>query len=385
MPRYDLAIRGGQVLTPAGTFERQDVAIAGDRVAAIEPELGADDAKQIIDASDRMVVPGLIDMHTHLGFELHTKVIAAEEVCPASGVTTAVDMGSTGAFTFPWYRSRVLDDCPIRLYEFLNIASIGTIAIHNPYYVEHYGDYIDVDDTVRTIQEHRNWIRGIKVFASSAMVGLHALDAVRAARRAAEATDLPVAVHISDAPPALEEILALLQSGDIITHSLTAHSQGILDDEGRVRPAVREARERGILFDVGHGAGSFNFRVARQALEQGFVPDTISTDVYYANVDLPVKDLLTTLSKFLELGLSLEDVLTRATTNAARALREEALGQLVVGGPADVAVLSLQEGAFTFVDSQGQTIPAQHLLACHATVCGGRVIYEEREEEAIRG
>ena len=382
MPPYDLLIRGGTVIDPSTGFRGpRDIAISAGRIAPTGTE-GAPEtitAQRTIDASGLYVLPGLIDMHTHLGFELHRQVVYAEDVCPQSGVTTAVDMGSTGAFTFPWYRQRILEVCPIRLYTFLNIASIGTIAIHTPYYVQTYGEYVDGADTERIIREHRDHIKGIKVFATSAMVGEWSLPALRAAREVADAVDVPIAVHVSVQPPLLEEILALLRPGDIITHSYTPLDQGILDGAGRIRPAVLEARERGVLFDLGHGAGSFSFAVARQALAQGFPPDTISSDIYYANTVTPVVDLLTTVTKFVNLDMPLDDALARVTCRPAQALGERDLGTLRVGAPADVALLALREGTFPLVDSRKETLEGRWKLACAMTIRAGSIIYEKGE------
>ena len=374
MSQYDLLIRGGTVIDPASGFRGvRDVAISGGRIVAAE----GGEARRTIDAAGLYVVPGLIDLHTHLGFELHRKVVYAEDVCPPAGVTTAVDMGSTGAFTFPWYKQRILASCPVRLYEFINIASIGTIAIHTPYYVDTYGEYVDVADTRRMIEEHRDAIKGIKVFATSAMVGEWALHALRAAREVADAVQVPIAVHVSVQPPLLEEVLELLRPGDIITHTFTPLDQGILDAQGCLRPAVRAARERGVLFDLGHGAGSFTFEVARKALAQGFAPDTISSDIYYANTVAPVVDLLTTASKFLNLDMSLEDTLARVTSRPAQALGERDLGTLRPGAMADIALLALREGSFAYVDSRKQTLQGRYKLECQMTIQGGRIAYEE--------
>ena len=189
--------------------------------------------------------------------------------------------------------------------------------------------------------------------------------------------DVPLAVHVSVAPPPLEEVLGYLTAGDMITHSYTVYDQGILDERGRLRPAVLEARRRGVLFDLGHGAGSFNLDVARRALAQDFPPDTISTDLYYANMDTPVKDLPTTMSKFLNLGMPLEEVIARSTLNAARAIREPALGTIEVGKPADLAILRLREGQFSFIDSQKNVFQGPWSLECAATIVGGRVIYRQ--------
>ena len=376
MALYEVLIKGGQVFDPARDVRGvYDVAISQGKIAAIERDIAPTQAQRVIMAQGLLVVPGLVDLHTHLGFELHTKVVQANDVCPQAGVTTAVDMGSVGAFTFPWYREQAIKKTAIRLRSFLNIASLGTIAIHTPYYVERYGQYVDLADTLRTIEENREHIRGIKVFTSGAMVGQWAHHALGAARQVADRVGLPIAVHISMQPPPLAEVLAYLGPGDIVTHTYTPHDQGILDEAGRVRPCVWEARRRGVLFDLGHGAGSFAFDVARKAMAQDFLPDSLSTDLYYANVEKPVKDFPTTISKFLNLGLPLEDALARATCNPARALGEPTLGTLAPGSPADIALFTLREGAFSFVDCLGQTLEGPWQLTCELTLYGGQIIY----------
>jgi dihydroorotase len=377
MPKYDLLLSGGRVFDSASaTFMDADIAIVGNTIQSIAARIAASSAKQVIGVRGKLVTPGLIDLHTHLGFELHTKVIQPNDVCPHAGVTTAIDMGSTGAFTFPWYRDQVINTAVVRLFEFINIASLGTISIHTPYYVENYGRYVDVADTIRTIKENREHIRGIKVFMAGSMVGEWALSSLRAARRVSEATGVPVAVHISDSPPALPEILALLEAGDVVTHCFTSHDQGILDPQGKLWPQVVAARERGVLFDLGHGAGSFAYKIARQALAQGFIPDTLSTDIYYANINGPVYDLPTTLSKLLNLGVPLERVLQAATRNPAQVIRRPDLGVLKVDGPADVAVLDLQEGEFTFKDVLKESLTGKWNLKCDLTLCQGKIIYQ---------
>ena len=387
--QYDLVIKGGEVLDPSqGLRGKHDLAVTDGRIVAVEPEIplsrvSSDDRCEVIDATGQLVVPGLIDLHTHLGFEVHRRVVRAEDVCPASGVTAAVDMGSTGAFTFPWYRNRVLERCPVRLYEFINISSIGTIAIHNPYYVDYYCDgvYLDVDDTARTIDENHDFIRGIKVFGTSRMAGEWVMPAMRAARQVADRVDVPIAVHVSAEPPPLEDILDLLKPGDIITHSYTSLDQGILDANGKLRDSVIEARERGIFFDLGHGAGSFSFDVARKALDQGFPPDAVSTDIYYANTAGPVKDMSTTMAKFLALGYSLEELLPLVTTNPAQVLARdgahgnEMLGTLDIGAPADIALIRVKEGEFPLVDSRKNVVQGQWMPECSVAICGGQVIY----------
>ncbi len=376
MPAFDLLIRGGHVLDPASDLDADlDVAIRGDRIAEVARALPRDSASHVLDAAGAIVVPGLIDLHAHLGFKMHGQVVQADDVCPPSGVTTAVDMGTTGAFTMPWYHDRVLTHSTTRLLPFLNIASLGTLGIHSPYYVERYGQYIDVDDTVRTIGEHHDYIRGIKVFGASTLSGRWPIPALQAAREVACRTDLPIAVHVSGEEPPLEELLPLLRPGDVMTHCFTGQAQRILDTDGQVRVVVREARSRGVLFDLGHGNGSFTFAVARSALEQGFIPDTISTDLYYVNRVRPVKDLLTTMSKLLCLGLTLPEVIARTTCAPARILREPSLGTLRAGASADVAVLRTRTGAFEYVDTAGETLVGRYGLECLATIRAGQTIY----------
>ena len=376
MPTYDLIIRGGRVLDSIrAAFYEADVAVEGGFIREIGPRLPAD-ATDVLDARSKLVTPGLIDMHTHLGFELHTKTIQADDYCPAAGVTTAIDMGSAGAFLFPWYREQAIKHAQTRIVSFINIASLGTIAIHTPYYVQNYGKYINEADTIRTINENRAYIRGIKVFMAGSMTGEWALPALRSARVVADKTGLPIAVHISDPPPALPPILELLTQGDIVTHCFTAHEQKILDASGRLLPEVLSARQRGVRFDIGHGSGSFTFSTARAALEQGFLPDTISTDLYYANVDGPVYDLPTTLSKLLNLGMPLERVLQSATLEPAKNIRRPDLGVLAIGNPADIALLALEEGEFTFQDAAGETLIGKQKLRCDATLNQGQVIYQ---------
>jgi dihydroorotase len=377
MAKYDLLLAGGRVFdSVSATFTDSDIAITGNVIQSIAARIAPSSAKQVIGVRGKLVTPGLIDLHTHLGFELHTKVIQPNDVCPPAGVTTAIDMGSTGSFTFPWYREQVINTAKVRLFEFINIASLGTISIHTPYYVINYGRYIDEADTIRTIKENPEFIRGIKVFMAGTMVGEWALPSLQAARRVSDATGVPVAVHISDSPPALHEILALLAPGDIVTHCFTSHDQSILDPQGRLWPEVLAARDRGVLFDLGHGAGSFAYSVARLALAQGFIQDTLSTDIYYANIDGPVYDLPTTLSKLLNLGVPLERVLQAATYNPAQIIRKPELGVLKVGGPADIAVLELLTGEFTLTDVLKETLVCKKLLKCDLTLCQGNLIYQ---------
>ena len=371
--KYDLLIKGGEVLDPGrGLGGRLDVALAKGRIVELAEAIPASSAKEVFGAAGLLVTPGLIDLHTHLGWPIHEVVVPVDETCLRSGVTTCVDAGSTGAYTFPWFRRRVIEPSRTRLLPFLNICSIGAIAVHTPYYEEKAIEYADVDEAVRTVEENRDLIVGIKVFAAQNMVGEHGLENLKRAREAADRAGVPLMVHISVAPPPVEVVVAFLRAGDILTHSFTEHSQRILDENGSLRAEVLEAWNRGAILDIGHGSGSFNFEIAEAMFVQGYRPDTISTDLYGGNVHGPVYDLPTTLSKFLLLGMSLEEVIMAATIRPAKALRVEGkIGSLKVGGVGDVAVLALEEGEFQFWDAQGNLRTGKKRLRAILTVRGG--------------
>jgi dihydroorotase len=227
--------------------------------------------------------------------------------------------------------------------------------------------------TARAALDNRDIILGVKVYVGANMNGRYSLDFLKIGRELGDQFKLPLMVHVSFAPPETPQVMELLGAGDVVTHCYNPHTLGILEKNGEVKASVREARARGVLFDVGHGAGSFNFEVARQALAADFPPDTISTDLYDVNVNGPVFDMPTTLSKFLHLGMGLEEVLLRATANPAKIInRVPGLGTLEVGAPADVAVLALEEGEFKLMDSQKNVVTASKRLVSRATICRGK-------------
>jgi dihydroorotase len=220
---------------------------------------------------------------------------------------------------------------------------------------------------------NRDIILGIKVYVGSNMNGRYSLDFLKIAREVGDRFKLPLMAHISFAPPETPEVMELMRAGDVVTHCFNTHTLGILDQAGNFKAGVKEARARGVLFDVGHGAGSFNFNIARRAMDAGFLPDTISTDLYNINTAGPVYDLPTTLSKFLHLGMGLEDVLVRATANPARIInRVPGLGTLETGAPADISLLAVEEGQFQLMDSQKNSVTAVRRLVSRLTVARGR-------------
>jgi dihydroorotase len=226
--------------------------------------------------------------------------------------------------------------------------------------------------TGETVAANRDILLGVKLQVGSNMNGRYSYDFLKIARELCDEFRIPLMAHISFAPPETDQVMELMRPGDVVTHCYNQHTLGILDGNGKVRQSVRDARSRGILFDVGHGLGSFNFDAARSAIADGFIADTISTDIYNLNLKGPVFDMPTTMSKMMYLGLSFDEVLSRTTIAPARVVnRMDRMGTLTVGGPADVAVLRIDNGAFPLTDSQKNTVTAKQRVTAHATICRG--------------
>jgi dihydroorotase len=369
----DILLRGGHVVDPLhGINSIQDVAIDGSRILRVGLNLDASAARQVIDTRGLIVVPGLIDLHVHVHWGVSHYGIDADASCLAHGVTTAVDAGSAGAYTYPSLKRWVMDRCQTELYAFLNIAYPGMI-----------GDQIGELEDLRTIDDDL----AAKVAQSSEILGIKVrLDRVGANRATvplaraiavAERVGKPVMVHIGSARrmnAPLDALLDLLRPGDILTHMYHGKDGGLVDEQSRVRASVWDARKRGVLFDVGHGAGSFSFPVARAALEQGFAPDVISSDLHAYSLLSPVGDLATTLSKFMLLGMSLPEVVARATAAPAAVIGQAArLGHLGAGADADITLLQHQQGSFAYRDCDGHTEQGEQRLYPAYTIKRGRL------------
>ncbi len=362
---YDLVIRGGRVLDPEQRLDRvADVAIRDGRISAIRPSIAPSAAMELLDATGKLVLPGLIDIHTHLADKL-----LPPATCLADGVTTMLDAGSRGSDN-PDDLLAIAQSAPNRVRILLNIAHLGVLPE---------GELLDIENasvarTRQVIERNRQWIVGIKARLSRSVAGDPDLEAVRRARQVADPLKVPIMVHIGQTVSPLPEILALLRPGDIVTHLYSPPPHGILDDNGRVLPEVREARRRGILFDVGNGrSGHLTWEVAARAIEQDFLPDTISSDMTAIGRTYQVFNLPNVMSKFLLLGMPLEQLIARVTANAARAIPEfRAYGSLRTGAVADVAVLDLQAGDFEFVDNADTKRTGHRKLVPYAVVVGGK-------------
>jgi dihydroorotase len=377
---YDLLIQGGKVIDPSQDVEAvRDVAIANGKIARVEANIPPAQAREVIHASGKIVTPGLIDIHTHVFPYVGPYGIEADPYCVRRGVTSVIDAGTSGAFTFPAFRRYNIERAATRIRALLHVVSIGMVAGSTP----NMGELEDLRYcvpklAVETARENPGLIVGFKIRFSRQYTGANDYEGMKRAREAADEARLPTMIHIGGSHSPLPKLLALMKKGDVVTHSFNSHPHGILDASGKLLPEVVEARRRGVLFDVGHGAGSFSFDVMEKCLKQGFRPDTISSDLYSANICGPVYDLVTTLSKFLLLGMSLRDVIERATVNAARVFDFGAeIGTMRPGAEADVAVLDLREGEFTFTDSDGKTRAGRQKLVPVVTVRAGKVFEPE--------
>jgi dihydroorotase len=367
--RFDVLIAGGRVLDPgAGINGRYDVGIADGRIAGIEPSIDSALAGRVVDARGQVVTPGLVDLHTHVYWGATYWGIEADPVAARSGVTTWIDVGSAGAYSFPGLRRYVVEPSRTRIFALLNLSAIGLIARTWEFANL---DYCDVDLAATIVDANRDVILGIKARIDRHTTRGTGIRPLELARALADRVGLPLMVHIGWGPPAIGEIAALLRPGDILTHCCTGGDHRIVMPDGRIRQEMQDLHDRGLVLDIGHGTGSFSYEVAEALLGQGIVPDVISSDIHQLSVQGPMFDLPTTLSKFLNLGMSLEDVIERATARPAAALRRPELGTLRLGSPADVALFRIEEGEYAFYDVDMRRRRGTRRLVNTLTLVGG--------------
>jgi len=376
--QYDLLLKGAHVIDPKNKRDSvQDVAIRDGLIAAVARDIPAKQARKAINISGLYLVPGLIDLHSHVfagsdgvGLAGGEASIFPDAFALRVGVTTVVDAGSSGRRNFAHFKSTVIDRARTRVLAFLNIGGVGMPGDAQEQNVAD----MDAKAAAQLAIANRDIIVGIKV---AHYQGPDWTPVERGVEAGAIAK-IPVMVDFGEFRPERpfqELVLKKLRPGDIYTHAFYAPVP-MLDEQGHLLPYLFEARKRGILFDVGHGGAAFEFRQAVPAVKQGFPPDSISTDVHSGSINSGMKDQLNVMSKFLNMGMSLYDVVACSTWNPARIIHREQLGHLSVGAIADVAVLRLDKGQFAFVDSFGARMDGSQNLVGELTVASGRVVYD---------
>jgi dihydroorotase len=387
-PRYDLLLKGGHVIDPANHVDAvMDVAVSKDKIAAVEKDIPASQAGKVVDASGLYVTPGLIDIHVHIGhggapldwFTPEGRTHTAPYGIPAdialqAGVTTMVDAGSSGADTFLLEKEEVIDRAKVRVLAFLNIVANGMQGG-----LEQTVDQMDPKRCAETIKKYPDIIVGVKTahyWTEEPWDAEHIpWAAVDKAEECGRTANVPVMFDFWPRPDRsyAELILKKMRPGDIHTH-VFAQQFPILLPDGKINPILAEARTRGVIFDVGHGAGSFWFRNAVPAVKQGFIPDSMSTDLHTGN--FTVLSMTNVMSKFLAMGVPLNDLILRSTVNPAQEIHRPELGTLSVGKEADIAVLEQLNGSFGYIDCGFARMDAKVKLVARMTVRAGRIVYD---------
>jgi dihydroorotase len=370
-----LLIKGGTVVDPGQHFHAQmDVAVKDGKIFEVSNKFPEGRARTVVSAKDRIVTPGLVDLHVHCfdGFG----GVSADHYCLGRGSTTVVDCGSAGYPMIGGFVKYIVNAASTRIFALVDIGAMGTVfgtkdSMKNL-------DWVNPTLTASSAEANKPSVVGIKVRLQKSIQGTNDLECLKRALSAAEESRLPLMAHVSDPFSPLPDILKMMRKGDVVTHMYNSHSHGILDSNGKILPEVRGARERGVIFDSAHGHSHFSFDTAEKALQQNFLPDTISTDLSEGNINGPVFDLPTTISKFLAIGMDLDTALERVTARPAKVFDYGVpIGTLRPGSEGDVSIFDLHEGTFEFVDSNQQKRTGRQKLVNTAAVCRGELFINE--------
>jgi len=361
-------LKGGRLIDSASGLDgQQDIHVRDGVVAAIGADLKAEGAT-VVSIKDCIVTPGLIDVHLHLMNGLGAFGVDPDIFGVGSGVTTVVDAGSAGHSLLTVFRNYITKNAKTRVLNYVNLSTLGGVTGPG-YSILADPRLIDEDKIEKAVEANRDIIVGIKIMATGGALGSEGLKPLARARKLGDNLNIPLLVHIGESwtkdatPVHVGDVLKYLRPGDIVTHMFTVHPGGLLDPSGKLWPQVRDAKESGVLMDVGHGLHNLNFDVARKVLDQGLHPDGVSTDGHRGNRAGPVYDLPTTMAKLIALGFSLNQVVEMATVNAAKLLgRSDELGFIRVGSPANISVLRVEEREWKAVDSQKGTMQARQAL-----------------------
>ena len=375
-PSHDLILRGARVVDPSQNLDRvTDVRFTGGKVAAVGDQLVAGPATEVRDMRGKVVTPGLIDLHTHVYWGGTSIGVDAVALARTSATATFVDAGTAGPGNFPGFRKHVIEPAlPVRILPLLNLSFAGIFAFSGTVMVGECEDLrlLDLNECVRVARENADLVVGIKVRVGRGASGNSGIAPMDMALEVAEATGLPLMAHLDHPPPSRLDVMSRLRKGDILTHCFRPFPNAPSHPGGGVRPEVLAARERGVIFDIGHGAGSCGFATSRAMLSAGFKPDVISSDVHILSIGGPAYDLLQTLAKFHALGMSLPEVVACGTTNAANAIRRPDLGTLAVGSVGEASIFEVLSEPTEYKDVVGETITGAHRFVAHGLVLDGK-------------
>ncbi len=372
---YELILKGGHVIDPSQKLDGvADVAFSGGKVAAVGKSLKADATTVVRDVKGKIVSPGLIDLHTHVYDGGTSLGINAEEFCRTSGVTTAVDTGSAGPANFLGFRKHVIEKSEVRILAYLHVSFAGIYAFSNTIMVGESEEMrmLAPAECAEVAEKHRDVLVGIKIRVGRNASGTNGWNALKMALEVADHVGMPLMCHIDHPPPSYEDVISLLRPGDVLTHAFRPFPNTPVNAQGKVKPEVIAARKRGVIFDIGHGKGSFAFKTARAMLANGFPPDVISSDVHTLCINGPAFDQVTTMSKFLCLGMPLYEVIAASTVNAASAMKRPELGSLKPGSVGDATILDIKDGKFNYVDVVGEVLEGKQKIDSVGVVIGGK-------------
>lgn len=374
---YDLLIKGGRVIDPAQNIDdKLDVAISGDKIATVAKDIPSTESKQVVDAKDKIVTPGLIDLHCHVFDGSHKISVEPDVAGVKQGVTTVGDGGSAGEATFAAFPKYIIPASQTKVFCFLHLCSFGLIP--EPELRD--WDEVNLEAIAATIESYPNLIKGLKLRLVGNLVAREGVKVVETLQKTAKKFGLSIMIHIGDmdkqvSPTLTQEFLPLMEPGDILSHIYTGNFGNPLRSDGTVLPEMRAAMERGVIMDTAIGKNNLSFEVARKSLAQGIVPTTLSTDLTHRSLTGPTYNLPVTMAKFMALGLDLKQAITMTTINPARALHEEdKIGSLNPGMEADVSILELSSGKWKLEDAQQQKIEAIQMIMPSMTVKSGQLI-----------